>query len=227
MVRNLSHNPLVFLFCFGFSLFVLNGCASPPQKRDYIIGYRETGLASWYGRDFHGRPTSSGEIYNMFGLSAAHKTFPLGTLLRVTGRGSGKSVEVKVNDRGPFVGERILDLSFGAAKALDIVEEGTAEVEIEVIGMSVISKRILPEGEGYVVQIGAYHLKENALRMKEKVSRFQNKVYLETYETNTQVFHRVRVGPFRSDSEARRAAGELSSKVSTEEEFLPVVIRAD
>ena len=102
---------------------------SPSSKyRSSQIGY-----TSYYAHKFHGRPTASGEIYDMNGLSAAHRELPLGTIIRVTHLSNGKSVVVKVNDRGPFVGDRILDLSLGAAKKLDMVKEGVARVKIEIV----------------------------------------------------------------------------------------------
>lgn len=91
------------------------------------------GIASYYAHKFHGRPTASGEIFNMYGLSAAHRELPLGTIIHVTHLGNGRSVKVKVNDRGPFIEGRILDLSLGAARRLDMVEEGIARVKIRII----------------------------------------------------------------------------------------------
>jgi rare lipoprotein A len=97
-------------------------------------GYQERGIASWYGNPFHGRPTSSGDMYDMHEMTAAHTSLPLPTWVEVTNLSNGKSVVVKVNDRGPFVANRVIDLSYGAAKALDIVQAGTARVEIRALG---------------------------------------------------------------------------------------------
>jgi len=96
-------------------------------------GYRERGTASWYGRPFDGRPTSSGEMYDMNGLTAAHPTLPIPTWVEVTNLKNGKRVVVKVNDRGPFIGKRLIDLSHGAATALDMVRDGTAQVEVRAL----------------------------------------------------------------------------------------------
>ena len=96
-------------------------------------GAYQVGLSSYYAHDFHGKPTASGEIYDMNGLSAAHRELPLGTLIRVTHLGNGRSVDVKVNDRGPFIRGRILDLSLGAARKLDMVQEGVAKIKIEIL----------------------------------------------------------------------------------------------
>lgn len=220
--------PFIFsapLFYLPIFLFLLSSCASAPRKT-YSIGYHEAGLASWYGKDFHGRPTSSGEVYDMFGLSAAHKTLPLGSLLRVTEIQSGRAVEVKVNDRGPFVGDRILDLSFGAAKVLGFEERGLAKVEIEIVGFVPVGKRARA-GSGFLVQVGSYQIEENALRMKERVARHDQKVYTEFFEGNFGTFYRVRIGPYRSEDEAHAAAARLSKAISVEEKITPVVIRAN
>ena len=106
-------------------------------KRYYPIqsaeGYREIGEASWYGKKFHGRKTSSGEVYDMYGVTAAHKTLPLNTVVRVTNLENSRSIILRINDRGPYVGNRILDCSMGAAKKLGFYTAGTAMVKIEVI----------------------------------------------------------------------------------------------
>ena len=96
-------------------------------------GYREDGVASWYGRDFHGKTTANGERYNMYAMTAAHKLLPLGTKVRVTHLRNGKSIVVRVNDRGPFVGDRIIDLSYASAKELGMIGTGTARVRVEAI----------------------------------------------------------------------------------------------
>jgi rare lipoprotein A len=107
-------------------------------QRYYVLdsseGFRETGVASWYGRDFHGKPTSSGEIYDMRGLTAAHKTLPIPTWVEVTNLSNGRSVIVRVNDRGPFVDDRIIDLSQRAAEQLDMIRAGTARVQVRALG---------------------------------------------------------------------------------------------
>jgi rare lipoprotein A len=115
---------------------------NPPSyevfgERYYVLptslGYKERGVASWYGKKFHGKPTSSGEIYDMHEMTAAHKSLPLPTTVRVTNLRNGKSIVVKVNDRGPFIDNRIIDLSYVAAKKLDMVANGTALVEVEAM----------------------------------------------------------------------------------------------
>lgn len=219
-----SSFSLFSLVAMALLASLLGACAAPRYKMDYPVGYRERGLASWYGKDFHGKPTSSGEIYNMFDLTAAHKTLPLGTLLRVTDLDNGRAVRVKVNDRGPFVGDRILDLSFGAAQLLGVVASGIAKVEIEVIGREPIPKG----GEnGFLVQVGSYQVRENAVKMKEKVAARYRPVFIQTFESNRGALFRVRVGPFTSEEKAHRIAGELRAHGSADEPIAPVVIRAE
>ena len=120
-------------------------------QRHYVLdsaaGYRRTGVASWYGEKFHGRSTSSGEPYDMFAHTAAHPTLPLPTWVEVTHLESGKQVIVRVNDRGPFVDDRIIDLSFGAAVVLDMVAQGTAPVEVRALGVSSAGEVLVHEGE--------------------------------------------------------------------------------
>jgi rare lipoprotein A len=118
-------------------------------ERYYVLkssnGYKERGIASWYGKKFHGKPTSSGEIYNMHAMTAAHKSLPLPTEVRVTNLRNGRTVIVKVNDRGPFVGNRIIDLSHSAAQKLDMITSGTAFVEVETLTHNATKPPLLAE----------------------------------------------------------------------------------
>jgi rare lipoprotein A len=106
------------------------GCATSRSGRG---GYYQVGTASWYGRKYHGRPTASGERYNMRALTAAHQTLPLGTRVKVTNFDNGRAVVVRINDRGPFVKGRIIDLSYGAARRLGMVEEGVVTVGLQLL----------------------------------------------------------------------------------------------
>jgi rare lipoprotein A len=107
------------------------GCARGPRPQ--YPGGAQYGLASWYGRDFNGRPTASGEIFDMYGYTAAHRSLPFGTRVRVTNEANGSSVVVRINDRGPWVEGRILDLSYAAAKQLGMLEAGVIRVRLEVL----------------------------------------------------------------------------------------------
>jgi rare lipoprotein A len=112
--------------------YTIDGERYVPLKSSY--GYKEKGIASWYGSDFHGKSSANGECYNMYAFTAAHKTLPLPTIVRVTNLENGKSVVLKVNDRGPYARGRIIDLSYAAAQSLGVVAKGTAPVQVEAIG---------------------------------------------------------------------------------------------
>jgi rare lipoprotein A len=113
--------------------FSLALCATPILPQAYAHDTVLSGVASWYGPGFHGRTTANGERYNMNELTAAHKSLKFGTKVRVTNANNGKSVVVRINDRGPYVGSRIIDLSKGAAQAIDMIGSGTASVKVEVL----------------------------------------------------------------------------------------------
>ncbi|MBI3359468.1 MAG: septal ring lytic transglycosylase RlpA family protein [Nitrospirae bacterium] len=204
------------LFLFVVFILIINGCATVPA---YKQGYRTSGLASWYGSDFHGKKTSSGETYDMYGLTAAHRTLPFGTMLRVTDPTSGRAVNVRVNDRGPFVPDRILDLSYGAAQSLGTVGRGVTAVAIEVVSLG------LDRGV-FLVQLGTFSVPENADRVKQKAEQYYRKVYIEPVEHDRRLY-RVRIGPFESREEAESVARQFSIKTNGLETVDPVVIRAD
>jgi rare lipoprotein A len=185
----------------------------PPSEKQMAkeerIEKRETkavqyGVASWYGKDFHGKPTSSGEIYDMYQLTCAHNTLPLGTLVMVTNLENGKSVELKVNDRGPFVKERIIDLSYAGAQILGIYEKGTANVKVEVIGP------LIEQVQRFTLQVGSFVDEANAQRLADQLRKNFDNVYVTTIETLTQKYHRVRVGQFETRESALSTAEKLS-----------------
>jgi rare lipoprotein A len=175
-------------------------------------GFKARGIASWYGKKFHGRKTSSGEIYNMYAMTAAHKTLPLGTHLSVTNLNNDQKVIVRVNDRGPFVRGRIIDLSYTAAKKLDIISVGTAPVEIVAIGADTSTQTTgnrasqKPEIDYYsgnfTFQIGAFKDKNNAVRLKKKLDERYKNVHITEYDTGQHILYRVRIGKVSSLEEA-------------------------
>ncbi len=165
-------------------------------------GFKQRGLASWYGKKFHGRSTSNGERYNMYGVSAAHKTLPLGTWVRIHNLGNGRTLDVRINDRGPFVRGRIIDLSYGAAKKLGIVGPGTARVEIVALG-----KAGPPQPDGrptyqavdyqrgnFTIQVGAFTERLNAEQFVRKLGKIYRNAHMVPYNDGQTVFYRVRVG---------------------------------
>jgi rare lipoprotein A len=176
-------------------------------------GFEQTGLASWYGRKFHGRKTANGEIYNMYAMTAAHKTLPLGTFVRVHNLGNGKSVDVRVNDRGPFVRGRIIDLSYTAAKRIGVVGPGTARVRVKALGIpsaktaAGAKTNYLPidyYSGNFTFQVGAFAEKANARRLVQKLDKFYKNAHITDYFDGRRTFYRVRVGRANSLKEAER-----------------------
>jgi len=186
---------------------------APAEAPEQV--YRETGTASWYGREFQGRRMADGGNFDMDGLSAAHRILPLGTVIRVTNIDNYKTINVRVSDRGPFVRSRILELSYGAAKELEFVRQGTARVRIETLE-PVRGNAI------YTVQAAAFVEEENAKLLKERLQRKYETVYITSFESNVGKFYRVRVGAYLSEEKAERVAGKL-----TLDGLEPVVIRKD
>ena len=192
------------LFIITIAL-VISSCASSAHRPPYKIGYVERGIASWYGEAFHGKPTSSGEIYNMYDLTAAHKLMPLGTVAKITNLENDQSVVVKINDRGPFIEGRIIDLSYSAAREIGMAEKGLSRVEIEVMkwGESLTD---------FTVQVGSFELEENAQRLKEKLNRKYKDVHIKTYALIDKQYYRVRVGSTKDIRTAERLAEKLSEE---------------
>jgi rare lipoprotein A len=206
--------------------FIFSCSPKPPPKRPaghpkpYRVGstwyqpissahdFKQTGIASWYGKKFHGRKTSNGEIYNMYGMSAAHKTLPLGTWVRVHNKNNGKEIDVRINDRGPFIQGRIIDLSYTAANRLGMVDEGTAPVEIVALGNRSKNSRhpettaaytpIDVDAGNFTFQVGAFKNRDNALRLKQKLGRSYRNAHITTWNNGEDIFYRVRVGKYTS-----------------------------
>lgn len=179
-------------------------------------GYRERGIASWYGTKFHGRSTSNGERYNMYAMTAAHKTIPIPAYLRVTNLKNNRSIIVRVNDRGPFHKNRIIDLSYSAAVKLDIIKTGTGFVEISAIDPTMpettplkITSQHQVQNETYL-QVGAFRQHSNALKLSKKInnSRIAGTRIQTSFDKNTTVY-RVQIGPIHSEKEA----DELTKKL--------------
>lgn len=181
--------------------------------REYSIlkddkGYKERGIASWYGSKFHGRRTSSGEPYDMYAMTAAHKTLPLPAYARVTNLRNGRSVVLKINDRGPFHDNRLIDLSYTAAWKLGISAEGTGLVEVEVIDASAPEPEpqplSLPQDSpaglpALFLQVGAFGSNENARRLQSRLeSELKTGVVIHQDIGNDTPFYRVQVGPIAS-----------------------------
>jgi rare lipoprotein A len=197
----------IWRFSFFTSVFVLiiliAGCSHIPRPR---VGTVETGTASWYGEDFHGKPTASGQIYDMYGFSAAHKTIPLGSQVRVTNLANGKQVIVPIMDRGPFVGDRVIDLSYGAAQRLEMIEEGLAKVRIEVLEIPRSYR-----GGRYTLQFGAFAERDNARKLADKLESKGYRPDIEETNVHGDTLYRVRLGLFNSIEGAQSLEREFSS----------------
>jgi len=182
---------------------------------DTSFGYKESGVASWYGKKFHGKPTSSGAIYDMYAMTAAHKTLPLPTEARVTNLRNGRSVIVTINDRGPFVDNRIIDLSYSAAQQLDMITAGTALVEVETLNRNsrvttvpvntqttLTTPIMTPKTIDLYLQVGAFGEQLNARQLQQQLQAggFDN-VVVRYDDEGTPALYRVRLGPVRGVKE--------------------------
>lgn len=176
-------------------------------------GFIEKGVASWYGGDFQGLRTSNGEVYNMYEMTAAHKTLPMGTMLLVKNLANGKKIVVRVNDRGPFVQGRIVDLSYKAAKSLGMVIGGIARVEIVALAESddggmTLPARDLSTGE-YYVQIGTFAQKFNALKLQKRFAKAGHTTVIDKYERSQSVLYLVRIYAGKTMQDARESEQAL------------------
>lgn len=167
-------------------------------------GRQFTAVASWYGEPFHGRLTASGERYDMHGYTAAHRSLPFGTRLRVTNPETGRSSVVTVNDRGPFIRGRHLDLSYGAAREIGLVGDGVGRVTVEVLDRDVRYRKTVREDAtpgssgGYAIQFGAFRDPENAVRLKQALELETQGVTISQATVEGAVYYRVRLGPLVS-----------------------------
>lgn len=189
-------------------------------KRYHVLdssqGYAERGIASWYGTKFHGRRTSSGEPYDMYQMTAAHKTLPLPTYARVTNLRNGRSIVVKINDRGPFHENRIIDLSYAAAKKLDIAQTGTGLVEVQAIDtgkpgatpmMVVNSPAAAQDNPDLYLQVGAFSSESNAQRMQRRLRDMQlDNIRVMAGTSQATAIYRVRIGPIATVEQADQIA---------------------
>jgi len=182
--------PLFFISCARVTY-------PPPEAT-------QTGIASWYGPNFHGKTTSNKEIYDMHDLTAAHKSLPFGTFVVVTNLNNGKSVTVRINDRGPFVKGRIIDLSYAAAKAVDMIGTGTAPVKLEIL-TEISPKR---SSQKFSVQVGSFIHEDNAKSLKKELQKNFSNVYITRFKTVNHVYYRVRIKAKNQDT-ARTVARHL------------------
>ena len=234
---------VTFLAVFGLLLFLFHGCAtvkippdrsksSPPTFKPYkVMGnwyqplhdakdFVQVGKASWYGKKFHGRKTANGEIYDMYAISAAHKTLPIGTYVRVRNLHNNKEIVVRINDRGPFVRGRIIDLSYAAAKKIGIVGPGTSKVKIVALGVAGKSEPKRDKRRTYApvnyyagnftFQVGAFCDRQNAERFRAKLAQKYRNAHITTYNGGDAIYYRVRLGKCSNLEQARKYEKNLN-----------------
>ena len=201
---------------------MLGGCEVAPVKQrepgtyevfgktyrvmENSLGYREIGIASWYGTKFHGNLTANGETYDMYGMSAAHKALPLPTFVKVTNLDNGKNVVLRVNDRGPFHDDRVVDLSWEAARQLGFDHQGTAPVVVEALDMLNYPGRTREEASSsFYLQVGAFSDADGAKSLLSEIQKLMDQngyifnVRALVSETDTGVLHKVWIGPIHNE----------------------------
>jgi rare lipoprotein A len=227
MKKSFTRSYACLLVLFIFVISGLTACSpirrlppqTPPLPDAYEIdgikyypldkahGFIEEGVASWYGADFHGKKTANSEIYNMHAMTAAHKTLPLGTVVEVNNLENGKKAVVRINDRGPYVGTRIIDLSYEAATQIGMVRNGTAKVKIIALGTD---DMLLDDSNAdayftgdFTIQAGAFSQKSNAERMKGMMEQYVQDVQIVPFNKDGVTYYRVRAGQYSSLKKAQ------------------------
>ena len=199
--------------------------ATPPRSKHgktpptpAPAGYTEQGNASWYGNPFHGRHAANGEIYDMYKLTAAHRTLPFETMVRVTNLNNGKTTTVRITDRGPFVENRIIDLSLAAAREIESVGPGVVPIQLEVLG------NVNPTAGFFTVQVGAFRDRANAERLRDRLSASYSPIFIQQLDSPNGMYYRVRVGKTSGEDAAR----DLGEQLRAKEGFTtPFVVRLD
>lgn len=201
----------------GPSLYDTPESPFEPQPVVRPSRFVQTGIASWYGPGFHGKRTANGEIYDQNALTAAHRSLPLGTQVMVTNLENGRALEARINDRGPFVEGRIIDLSLAAAKSIGVYAPGTALVRIEVLSAPTPRLAVL-----YAVQVGSYTDADKASGLKQALTQHFSSVYISPLSSGRFRYYQVRLGPFaervQAEHQARSAARAGLQSVVVEED---------
>jgi rare lipoprotein A len=200
------------VFILAVSLLMSSSCASARYQTDMKPHYA---VASWYGPDFHGKPTASGEIFDMNAFTCAHREYPFGTLLKITYLSNDKTTNCMVNDRGPFVDGRDVDLSYAAARDLGLIPAGTGAVRIECVGRDngyIRQVRDISNTGPVTIQVGSFKEFANASRLKMSLDLKYDKTYIAEADINGNRYYRVRIGTFRIRSDALRFAKVLADE---------------
>lgn len=191
--------------------------AATPRPHEGGAVYEE-GKASWYGAPFHGRQASNGETYDMYKFTAAHRTLPFNTMVRVTNMTNGKSTTVRITDRGPFVDNRIIDLSYAAAKQIESIGPGVVTVQLEILSA------IDPNGGTFTIQVGAFHDRANAERLQQRLRAAYPSVEIQSFDSpKGGSFYRVHVGKISGEDAAKKMSEELHAR----EGVKPLIFRVD
>ena len=185
-----------------------------------IVPFKEKGYASWYGKKYHGNKTSTGEVYDMYAMTGAHKTLPLPSYVKVTNLKNKKWVIIRLNDRGPFLKDRIIDLSYAAGYKLDIIEKGSELVEVELINPEDFIEQDIENNDDNYLQVGAFKDFINSQTLLDKINNLK---IIDNYEAKViqinNLFH-VLVGPIKKDDELKKIQENLESEYS-----LPVYVK--
>ncbi len=241
LLRESGQIKFQLIAVFVLTAAVLCGCGTtepaapvtPTSKNAYEIygkvyhpidsakGFQQQGVASWYGKQFHEKKTANGETYNMHAMTAAHKTLPFGTMVQVRNVENEKTTIVRINDRGPFCRDRIIDLSFSAAKEIEMIKNGTASVEIAALGtddevLSAADKtrpNTKPDNlyftGDFTIQVGSFGNPANAEKLKKSLEKIAQNVHVVPIKKDGLTFYRVRVGRFNSLKQAQRMEQHL------------------
>ena len=208
-------------FCLPLSFVLIAGCFGPYQKiPSSDKAQAQRGIASWYGPSFHGKPSASGEPYNMWALTAAHRTLPFGTWVQVKKVATGKTVTVKINDRGPFIKGRIIDLSYAAARKLRMIGEGTAEVTLTILKSPQASIASQKPKKYFWVQAGSFTTLTDAMVLREQLAKNYSPIRVRTVNLPSGKWHRVQIGSFDSKKTAQTVARALKKDWGVEATLL-------
>jgi rare lipoprotein A len=210
MSRSFSSSTLHIYLILG--LLLMAGCLAQNKKLPSLNnGNSQLGIASWYGPSFHGKPSASGEPYDMWALTAAHRTLPFGTWVQVTKVETGKRVTVRINDRGPFIKGRIIDLSYAAARELAMIGEGTADVALKIVSPHNDLIPSIGVSTRFWVQVGAFTTLREAMTLRERLASQYDHIRVRTVNLPSGKWHRVQVGTFPSKKTAQTAARVLQN----------------
>jgi rare lipoprotein A len=211
-MRSVICLTLLLLVCTTVYANVKNDSSKPGK-------HVQAGVASWYGKNFHGKTTSSGEAFNMYSMTAAHNTIPNGQYVRVVNKKNGRKAVVRINDRGPLISGRIIDLSYSAARDLGMLESGLSPVTIETLGYrdKIVRGKAINQGRArndrglFGIQVGAYSNRENAEILAKTIRKRFDPVIIHEAEVNGEAIFRVRVGKYTSMQSAKQQLRRICS----------------